>query len=599
MRSTWLWVDLARLPGGRRAVRVLFRIGWSFALPRSSRSAMPAAVASTPPAPRAGPAWAWALAVPVGMGLAVLAVRAGLGGFGQLQGSTEAWLVAHVQRVLLAGDYAAATSVSMIPNTTWNSLYPALVVGLCRLLGAAPVVVGQALSAAALGLALVALARCWGAAGGLVVGLAGALGLLFPPVVISAGMARYDLLALALVLTVAWAVITALERRSLLAWGAAGLLAGLSFHSREFMLAPALGALGVGWALAALAAWRAPGGAGRLRHPGLALACSWVGLALGVLPLPLALGLDPLSGLHALSSYSLHNRFGAQRSVPELLYLDRFGVAFAVGALGFLAALIRPGRPGGRRAALVILGVLLPFGAFLFSRQQSPQYYLLAHALLLSGAAGLVGLLPWRWARPLVLVVLVAPVAPWAGGLIVDGLDPARSTAGRLHTEAWPAEPGEPSRVMAWGLERAAGQPLIVVSGAVENIDALARIEHGRPVAFLFREWLERIDEAVVLCDAQDVLVLSVEGRDQPTHTIRGGMRMDRLETANLVAELWVVPGQQAPPTREPRCARGAQIRGACLQQAWLQGGDEALIHRILTQHERFGGLQGWRSMWW
>jgi hypothetical protein len=545
------------------------------------------------------PAWAWALAVPVTMGVAVLALRAGLGGFGQLQGSTEAWLVAHVQRVLLAGDYAAATSVSMIPNTTWNSLYPALVVGLCRVLGAAPVVVGQALSAAALGLAMVALARCWSSAGGLVVGLAGALGLLFPPVVITAGMARYDLLALALVLTVAWAVITALERRSLLAWGAAGLLAGLAFHGREFMLAPALGALLVGLLLAALAAWRAESGLRRLRHVGLALVCLLAGLALGVLPLPLLLGLDPLSGFHALTDYSLHNRFGAQRSVPDLLYLDRFGWAFGVGALGFLAALIRPGRAGGRRAVLVILGVLLPFGAFLFSRQQSPQYYLLAHALLLSGAAGLVGLLPWRWARPIVLVALAAPVAPWTASLIVDGLDPDRSTAGRLHTEAWPAEVGEPSRVMAWGLERAAGQPLIVVSGAVENIDALARIEHDRPVAFLFREWLDRIDEAVVLCDARDVLVLSVEGIHQQPNTVPGGMRMDRLETPNLVAELWVVPGQQAPPTREPRCARGAQIRGACLQQAWLQGGDEALVHRIVTQHDRFGGLQGWRSMWW
>jgi hypothetical protein len=554
--------------------------------------------ASTEPR-RARWAWVWALLVPVAMIAAVLLIQRGLGGFGQLQGSTEAWILAHVQRVLTVGDYAAATGVSMIPNTTWNSLFPALVAGISALLGASPVSVGQAVSAAALGLAVVALGRCWWSAGGAFAGLAGALALLFPPVVITASMARYDMLALALVLCVGWAVIAALERDSLLAWGAAGLLAGLCFNTREFMLAPAVGALAAGLVVASVAAWRRGAGQRRPRRLLLALLCLLAGLAVGWLPLPLALGLHPFSGLHATGAYALHNRFGDQVPLTTLLYLDRFGWAFGVGASGLAVAVLRPWRGGQRRAVLVLLGMLLPFVAFLFSRQQSPQYYLLAHVLVLSGGAGLVGLLPWRWARPIVLVALAAPVAPWTLGLIHDGLDPFESTAGRLHTEAWPADVGEPGQVMGWALDRAEGLPVVVISGSVENLDALARLEHGRPVAFLFQQWIDRLPEAVSFCGGQDVLVLSVEAVHQPPNAIPGGLSIERLETAHLKAEMWVVPGRPPEPSREHPCARGGQIRGACLQQAWLEGGDPALEARVLSLHDRFRGLQGWRAMWW
>jgi len=542
---------------------------------------------------------AWLLAAPLFMVVAVLAVRHGMGGFGQLQGSTEAWLLAHVSRVLMTGDYAAATGVSMIPNTTWNSAYPVLVVGLTRLSDAHPTVVGQAISAGALGLGVLALARCWWSAGGPFPALAGALAMLFPPMVITGAMARYDSLAVALVLCVGWAVIEALERDSLWCWAGAGLLAGLAYNTREFMLAPALGGLLMGLTLATLALWRLGQGQRRPLRLLAVLGCALGGLAVGFVPLPLALGLSPLSGLQALGSYSVHNRFGDPVPMHTMLYLDRFGWAFGVGALGLLVALLRPWRGAERRAVWVLLALLLPFGAFVLSHQQSPQYYLLAHTLVLSGVAGLVGLLPWRWAQPVVLVGLLWPVAPWATGLIRDGLDPESSTAGRLHTEAWPAEVGEPGRVMAWALEQAGDRAVVVVSGTVENIDALAPLEHGRPVAFLFREWLDRLDEAVLLYDGQDVLVLSVEGPHQSPNTIPGGVRIDRLETTTLLAELWVVPGLEAPYSREHPCARGGQIRGACLQQVWLQGGDEALRSRVLSLGERHGGLQGWRAMWW
>ncbi len=555
---------------------------------------------ATPPQPsRPRWAWVWALLVPLAMVAAVMLVEWGMGGFGRLQGSTEAWILAHVQRVLMVGDYAAATGVSMIPNTTWNCLFPALVAGISALTGSVPVSVGQAVSAAALGLGMVALARCWASAGGAVPALVGALALLFPPVVITASMARYDMLAVALVLCVGWAVIAALERESLFAWGAAGLLAGLAFNTREFMLAPALGALVAGLMVLGARAWRRGAGQRRPLRLLLVLLCLLAGLVIGWIPLPMALGLHPFSGLHATGSYALHNRFGDRVPLTTLLYLDRFYWAFGVGSLGLLVAALRRWTGRQRDAVLVLLGMLLPFVAFLFSRQQSPQYYLLAHVLVLSGVAGLVGLLPWRWAQALLLAGLIAPVAPWALGLIRDGLDPYETTAGRLHTEAWPADVGEPGQVMGWGLDRAAGQPVVVVSGSVENIDALARLEHGRPVAFLFQQWLDRLPEAVGFCDGRDVLVLSVEAIHQPPNAIPGGLSIDRLETGHLRAELWVVPGRPPEPSREHPCARGGQIRGACLQQAWLEGGDEAVKARILSLHDRFHGLQGWRAMWW
>jgi len=554
--------------------------------------------ANASPPPGRLQAWLPLLLAPVVMLAAVLALQALVGGFGQLTGSTEAWLMAHVARVMMVGDYAAATGISMIPNTTWNCSYPALVAGLAGLSGAHPTAVGQTISAAAFGLAMLALARCWWSAGGLESAVAGGLALLFPTAVLTATMARYDAMAICLVLCAGWATIHALEGDRLWAWALAGLAAGLTFNTREFMLAPALGGIGVGGLVLGWSCWR--GESRRVWRPFAALGSVLLGLLLGLVPLPLALGLSPLSGLDAWRSYSLHNQFGHPTPVTELLYLDMIGPALALGAGGLVLALLRPGRPGGRRAAWVLLGMLAPYGLFLLSRQQSPQYYLLGHVLVLSGAAGLVGALPRRWARIGAVALLLGACLPWIARKLQPGDQPRGPDPTRLHSEAWPVEPHHPSAVIGWGLEYAASRPIVVMSGAVENIDALTRLEHDRPVAFLFREWTDRIDDAVTLYDGEDVLFLFVERREHWSVPEVAGMRIDRMESGPLIAELWVIPGRVDTRRREEPCTHGrTNIRGACLQKVWLEGGDDAVRERILAQRDHYRELQGWRAMWW
>ncbi len=550
-----------------------------------------------PPAPAAR-RWVWPAAAALAALSSTLLIGWLLGGFGAIRGSTEAWILAHVQRVLLTGDYAAATAVSMIPNTTWNSLYPFLVSCLARTGLAEPATAGQLVSAAALGLGMVALARCWHAAGGWAPAVAGALALLFPPVVDVAAMARYDMLAVALTLGVGALTITALERRTLLPWLGAGLLAGLAYNTREFMLAPALGGLGLGLGLGLLRWLRGgpdrPGIPAALAPWGLAL----LGLLLGLALLPLSLGLSPLSGFEALTSFGGHNRFGPATPLTTLLYLDRLGWLLGLGLLGLAVAALRPWKSTQRQAVLVLLGMLTPYAAFLRSAQQSPQYYLLAHVLVLSGIAGLLGLLPRRWLQGLILAGLVAGAAPWTHGRVQAALSGDHGSSWRFHSEAWPTRVGEPDEVMAWALDWAGDKPLAVVSSTVENIDSLSWIRRQRPVAFLFREWLDRTHEAVLLADGRDLLLLSVESKHAPPNEPSGGLRVDRLETRELVAELWVLPGVSLPQGGEHPCARGGQIRGGCLQLAWLEAGDQAVLEMMRAAGSQ-QGLQGWSALRW
>ena len=422
---------------------------------------------------------------------------------------------------------------------------------------------------------------------------------LFPPMVITASMARYDTLAMALALCVAWAALEALRRDGFLTWALAGLAAGLAYNTREFVVLPALGCLATGLVLAALSGGSSRAGSRRLLGWLAQLALATLGLAIGGILPPLCLGLSPLSGYHALLGYGIHNQFGDPPPLLVLLYLDRFWLPFGLGLLGLLVAAIRPWGSADRRPPLLLLGMLVPVGAFLLSRQQSPQYYLLADVVLLSGIAGILSLLPRHWLRMVALALLVLPVWPWTMQRIREGLGPIATGSGLLHSEAWPADLGEPDRVVAWAVEQSETRPLILVSGTVENIDALACLHHDRPVAFLFREWLDRLPEAVALFQGRDALVVSIEANHLPRNDIQDGVRLDRLETSHLVSELWVVPGRRAPTSREPPCARGGQVRGACLQLAWLEGGEDSVRQRILSLREHYGGLQGWRSMWW
>ena len=180
-----------------------------------------------------------------------------LGHFSQVRGSTGAWLALHVERVLLVGDFQAAAGTSMIPNTIYDPLYPAMVAGLCAIWpgGADPVWVGHAVSAASLVLGGCLLVGLWRHIGGWPTALLASLSLAFPPLVSTAGMVRYDLLAVALVLGVAGLGSTAVGRVGLWRWAWVGLLAGLAYDTREFMLAPAGGAL-VALALLGLTVWQ-------------------------------------------------------------------------------------------------------------------------------------------------------------------------------------------------------------------------------------------------------------------------------------------------------------------------------------------------------
>ncbi len=544
-------------------------------------------------------AWPWFPWAALLMVLAVFVLCVWLGEPAMVRGSTEAWIMAHVRQVLLTGDYAAATGASMVPNTTWNAAYPALVAWLARAGLGSPIFLGHVVSAAALGLAGAALSRCWWLAGGPATASAGGLAVLFPPMVITASMARYDALALALALCVAWAALEALRRDGFATWILAGAAAGLAYNTREFVVLPAVGCLAAALLIAAVQRESSYVGAHRVLRWLLRLLLALAGLAGGAALLPLALGLSPLSGYHALLGYGVYNQFGDPPPLPVLLYLDRFWIPFGLGALGLLVASIHPGRGGDRRAPLLLLAMLLPFAGFVFSRQQSPQYYLLAHVLLLSGVAGLLTLLPRHWLRLVALLVIAAPVWPWTARQVQENLGRKAMDSGLLHSEAWPADLGEPERVVAWAVQEAETRPLILVSGTIENIDALGTLEHGRPIAFLFREWLDRLPEAIALFQGQDALVVSVEANHLPANEVPGGVRLDRLETEHLLAELWVVPGKRAAPTREPPCARGGKIRGACLQLAWLEGGEDGVRQRILSLRQHYRGLQGWRSMWW
>ena len=72
-----------------------------------------------------------------------------VGPLGLVRGSTDAWLLAQVQLVALGGSYGSAVASSMIPNTVWNPLFPALISGLSRVLPLDPAFLGGGVAALA------------------------------------------------------------------------------------------------------------------------------------------------------------------------------------------------------------------------------------------------------------------------------------------------------------------------------------------------------------------------------------------------------------------------------------------------------------------
>lgn len=550
---------------------------------------------------------------------AALILRSWTGPWDTVRGSTDAWLLAHVHRVLLTGSWPAAVATSMIPNTTWNPLFPAICATVSAASGLPPTGVGHAVAAGAWGFALVALFALWRAVGeravgeravgeraggaraggGWALGALGAGGLLFPPVVTTASMARYDTLGMALVLGAGALAAAALRvpaggRGAAVRWGLAGLCAGLAHLAREFLVGPALGGLGV--ALLVLATRPVSPPERRWRSVGVATAALAAGLLAGLVPLPLALGVSPAGGWQALLGFGVHNRFGAGRPMVEVLYLHRLALPLAAGALGLVLAAVRG---PGRAPARILLGILLPYGAFLLSRQQSPQYYLLAHALLLSGLAGWVAWVPWP---PVRTVVALAGL----GGaiLLVREPVPASLVSGAasrtfFHSEGWPAWPDEPLDLVERALSSAPARPLLFVSGTVENLDALATIRYERPVGFLFREWAAEIPQAASLYEGETVRIVWVEDPTREMVPPDGATLVDTWTTDHLVARVWDLPAPARAPSREEPCARGGHYRGACLQAAWLAGGQAEVRTRMLREVAASPGLRSRARMGW
>jgi len=532
-------------------------------------------------------ALAWGLlALSAAVG-STLWLQAWLGHFDAVRSSTGAWILAHVDLVQRVGDYKAAAAVSLVPNTTYNPLYPGLLT-VSGQVGTPLVVAAHRLAAAAVGICGVALALFWSRAGGGLVGLAAAVAVLFPPLLASGGLVRPDTLAVALsLLSVAAAARARSEGGA--AWFLGGVLAGLTYLAREFTVGPALGALSVAWLLAA---WR-----DRRLEPVLGSALLVVlGVAAGALPLPLSLGLSPWGGLDALLGYGRTGHAGAAAdSAAALLYLDVMPIPLALALLGWVLALLR-GRDRG--AVLVGLGALLPFAAFLLSAQQSPQYYLLGHVLFLSGIAGL-GLLWRRWPVQLVLAgVLLALALPSARALTPRLVQADRNRHPRIHTEGWPCGPDEPAEIIDRAMEWVGDRPLLVSSGRVENIDALVPLRHHRPAAFVFANWQDRVPEIVSLYDGEPVYYLSVEGRTDGHPLPDGAVVVDQWESAELSAVLALVSGRDAPPGVD-LCENGGPVRGACVQRAWLQLGDEGLPARVRARGAEFQQRLTASTRWW
>lgn len=529
---------------------------------------------------------AWLLA---GLLLA-LAASAGLerwlGGFDQVRSSTGAWILAHVHWVRFAGDYKAAAAVSLVPNTTYDPLFPALLLAL-----AGPdsdlLVLGHRLAAASAGLALLPLVALWRRIGGWSVAPVAALALLFPPFLATAGLVRYDSLAIALGLLAVATAARAVDQGGS-AWLLAGVACGLTYLAREFLVGPALAATGTAWVIASLRDRTLEAVLGPLVLVAL-------GLLLGAVPLPLSLGLSPWGGLDALAGYGGRAQEGSALPLERLLYLRLLALPLALGALGWLLALWRARQ---RSAVLVGLAALGSFGFFLLSRQQSPQYYLLGHLLLLSGAAGWALLLP-RWPLRLALALALAwPVVHQARALTPRLLQADHDQHPVLHSEGWPARPDEPARLVAQAVEWVGQRPLLVASFRVENADALVPILHDRPAAFVFANWTERVPEIVSLYDGEPVWYLSIEGRESPHGLPQGAVVVESWQTRHLSARLAMLPGRQAQAGVD-LCRNGGPVRGACMQQAWLERGEHGLRAWILEQGARFDQRLTASTRWW
>ena len=484
--------------------------------------------------------------------------------FDTVQGSTEAWLMAHVQRLHWLGDPAVAAHAGGLPNLVSNPLYPTLVWSLSG--GTAGALwVGHAVAAGALGITALALWGLWRRALGTWGAVAAAGAVLLPSMVSTAAQARYDSLAFALCLLATWAAQEG-SRGHRRAWIGTGLALGAALLCREYIGVIALLAvltLGVSGR-----AWR-----------GLVLA-----LALAILvtvSTSLVLELSPLAGAEAIWRY--RSAASADRPVfSELLGPLPQRVALAAGALGWGMA---TWRSPDRRGLLAPLALLAPFVLLVAYPQQSAQYYLLAQVLLLSGIGGFVLLLPAHTHRLVPLSSLA--LAAWSTQVVPHLLFEGSASRTSLHSETWSDDRAHLATLVDEVVAAAGSGPLVLSSQRVENLDAYAELRHQRPIAFVFPNELDRARDFVPAFGGADVRLVVVDHREQPVEMDVSGMVAQTTHGA-LRARTWVLPG--ATSSEDP-CTWDYTPRGFCLQRDWLSGGLPQMQAGAATRRARRPGL--------
>ncbi|MFH1465431.1 MAG: hypothetical protein ABIO70_13670 [Pseudomonadota bacterium] len=489
--------------------------------------------------------------------------------------STGAWITGYVQGVLDLGSFPLVSALGRIPNTRSNLLFPLLTAELGRATGAAPVLVGHLLAAGSLGLAALLFGRLWARGRDPVAGLLAAVAFLWPPAVATGFMIRPDTLAFSLVLACALLAVRLARGGPWQAWLLAGLALGLTYHAREYMLAPAAGALLVGWGLDLHR--RAPGSRGR---SALGRLLALLAGALSTAALPLAMGFLPWNGLTTLLDYARQSQTPTYR-LRDLFYLPALLPVWLLGAGGLALAIWRG--PGPRRdAALVQAGLLLPFAAFLLSRQQSPQYYVFPEVVLLGGCVGWLDLLRGRWPRWGAAAAVMALGVAWSGPrawALLDGT-PERYHP-RMHQEAWPARGSEVAAVVDWAMARTTARPLVVVSRYIENLGEIFIVRFRRPVISERGEgWGDELGGLRRLHRGQELCVLTVGGSQHPAGPAPGCAVEDTLETPSLLATLYRCdPGGLADGGQREGLSC-VDWNGACQQRDWLEGGLEQLTRR-------------------
>lgn len=515
------------------------------------------------------------------IGVAALGLWTGL--FDQIRSSSGSFTSGIVYRILLFDDFGVAAWACQVPKVYYDNLYPILIVLLTRspvgeVMGG-PVVIGHVLAAAAVGLAFLPLFALWRAVGGSVVGIAGSLALLFPPMVMTAALIRADNLSTALALLCVWAALTARRRGRWWLWGLPGLLAGTIYVCREFYLGPALGGLGVAFLLYCNCA-RKRSAAGRLSWlPSVLPACAacLLGMLVGATLLPLLLGHSPMVGLDAILQYSKTGPPAGEdfyRSWHKALYLDKpLAVLLGLGIAGFVLAAIRT-RGNNREAVLVLLGMILPYTVFVVSKQQSPQYYILLHVLLLSGVAAFLTLIPWRLVRAGAALGLAVLAVFWAASTVPSmlGLD-RRPWA--YYSEAWPAPAADVEALVPWAMKQVKGAPLIFAGESLEHFREYLMVRYRRPLARVYPDDPIAQYRHIANLHGRSTFVLSITGsRAHPT--VPGSWAVGFKAAGILEARLMRIDPDPSAAQRssDEQVMRG---RGILQQAAWLSGGDAEL----------------------